>query len=207
VTWKSGVGSYSYHATKRRAVIAAGTNSSTLSYEEWRNRSEQVAISGGSTETTISVAGLLEKVSQQGSVTEYRHRIAATPGVVAIYTRRSVGSPLSDTYYVHRDHLGGPELITEVNGTAWVGLSFSAYGERRDADWDGPIGSTDSRPAAPRRATGTRGTRCSMVSGWCTCRGECTTRSLADSCRATRSSTRAMKARSGTGCVVQTLWT
>jgi len=176
VTWKSGVGSYSYHATKRRAVIAAGansygydangnltsrngnsisytsynlpgvisagTNSSTLSYGAWRNRSKQVAISGGSTEITISVAGLLEKVTR-GSVTEYRHRIAATPGVVALYTRRSAGSPLSDTYYVHRDHLGSPELITRANGTAVVGLSFSAYGERRDTDWDGPIGSTD----------------------------------------------------------------
>jgi RHS repeat-associated protein len=123
-------------------VIAAGTNSSTLSYGAWRNRSKQVAISGGSTETTISVAGLLEKVTRDG-VTEYRHRIAATPGVVAIYTRRSAGSPLSDTYYVHRDHLGSPELITRANGTAVVGLSFSAYGERRDTDWDGPIGSTD----------------------------------------------------------------
>jgi RHS repeat-associated protein len=123
-------------------VIAAGTNSSTLSYGAWRNRSKQVAISGGSTETTISVAGLLEKVTR-GSVTEYRHRIAATPGVVALYTRRSAGSPLSDTYYVHRDHLGSPELLTRANGTAVVGLSFSAYGERRDTDWDGPIGSTD----------------------------------------------------------------
>ena len=38
---------------------------------------------------------------------------------------------------------GQPELITRANGTAVVGLSFSAYGERRDTDWDGPIGSTD----------------------------------------------------------------
>jgi RHS repeat-associated protein len=86
------------------------------------------------------VAGLVEKVTK-GATTEYRHLISGTPGTVALYTRRSSGT--NDTYYLHRDHLGSGELITNAAGTQLVKLSFGAYGERRDTDWDGPISSGD----------------------------------------------------------------
>jgi RHS repeat-associated protein len=179
ITWKSDVGNFSYHATKRRAVVSAGSNSygydangnmttrngstisytsynlptsipsgansSTLSYGAWRNTVKQVAVTSGTTETTIYVAGLLEKVTK-GTTTEYRHRIEATPGTVAIYVRRSTGSNF--TYYLHRDHLGSPEMITNASGNSVVKLSFSAYGERRDVDWDGPITSSHLTSAA-----------------------------------------------------------
>ncbi len=179
VTWKSDVGSYSYHATKRRAVvttggnsygydangnmttrngstiayasynlptsIASGSDSSTLTYGAWRNRTKQVAVTAGVTETTIYVAGLVEKVTK-GSTVEYRHQIEATPGTVAVYVRKSSASNL--TYYLHRDHLGSPEMITNAAGASLVKLSFSAYGERRDVDWDGPISSTHLTTAA-----------------------------------------------------------
>ena len=94
------------------------------------------------TVTTHNVGGLLEKV-KLGSVTEYRHRIEATPGTVAIYTRRSSGSPRIDTYYVHRDHLGSPELISRANGTALLAMSFGGYGQRRGTDWSGSVSSAD----------------------------------------------------------------
>jgi RHS repeat-associated protein len=119
--------------------IPSGTNSSTLAYGAWRNTVKQVAVNSGTTETTVYVAGLLEKVTK-GTTTEYRHRIDATPGTVAIYVRKSSGS--NATYYLHRDHLGSPEMITNASGTSVVKLSFSAYGERRDVDWDGPITSS-----------------------------------------------------------------
>jgi RHS repeat-associated protein len=44
---------------------------------------------------------------------------------------------------VHTDHLGSPELITDSAGAQVVKLSFGAYGERRDSDWDGAVGSAD----------------------------------------------------------------
>ena len=67
-------------------AIASGANSSTLTYGAWRNRVKQVAVSAGVTETTIYVAGLLDKVTK-GSTVEYRHQIEATPGTVAVYVR------------------------------------------------------------------------------------------------------------------------
>ena len=126
-------------------AIASGANSSTLTYGAWRNRVKQVAVSAGVTETTIYVAGLLDKVTK-GSTVEYRHQIEATPGTVAVYVRKSSASNL--IYYLHRDHLGSPELITNGSGAQVVKLSFSAYGERRDVDWDGPISSTHLATAA-----------------------------------------------------------
>lgn len=171
ITWKQGVGNYAYHATKKRAVVTAGSNSygydavgnmtsrngssitytsynlpsvinapggysSTFSYGAFRNRFKQVAVGSAGTETTIYVAGLLEKVTRSG-VTEYRHTIHGGKGTAAIYTRVSGGT--NSTYYVHTDHLGSPELITSNSGTVLVRPSFGAYGERRDGtDWNGP---------------------------------------------------------------------
>ncbi len=176
ITWKLGVGNYSYGATQRRAVITAGSHSfgydangnmtsrngatigytsynlptvinapggysSTLSYGAFRNRFKQIAIGASGTETTIYVAGLLEKVTN-GSGTHYRHTIHGGQGMAAIHTRTVGGGNV--THYLHRDHLGSPELVTGSGGNEVVRPSFAAYGERRDgADWDGAISSGD----------------------------------------------------------------
>lgn len=118
-------------------INAPGNSSSALSYGAFRNRYKQVAASGGTSETTIYVAGLLEKVSRPSQPTEYRHVIRGGNGAAAIHVRRTDST--SDTYYLHRDHLGSPELITGNDGSVVVRASFSAYGERRDDDHDGAI--------------------------------------------------------------------
>ncbi len=118
-------------------INAPGGGSSALSYGAFRNRYKQIAQSPGSTETTIYVAGLFEKVTRTGAPTEYRHLIRGGNGVAAIHIRRTSGS--SDTYYLHKDHLGSPELITGTGGSVVARLSFAAYGERRDDDHDGAI--------------------------------------------------------------------
>jgi RHS repeat-associated protein len=134
--------SVTYTSYNLPSVINSASNSSAISYGAFRNRYKQVAVTSGVTETTIYVAGLLEKVTKSG-VTQYRHKIHGGNGVAAIYTRRTSGSPLNSTYYVHTDHLGSPELITDSAGAQVVKLSFGAYGERRDSDWDGAVGSAD----------------------------------------------------------------
>ena len=73
-------------------------------------------------------------------MTEYRHLIHGGKGVAAIYTRPTSGA--ATNYYVHADHLGSPELITNSAGAQVVRLSFGAYGERRGSNWSGtPSGS------------------------------------------------------------------
>jgi RHS repeat-associated protein len=128
----------SYTSYNLPSVINAGSNSSTISYGAHRNRFKQVSLTGGVSETTIYVGGLLERVTKAG-VTEYRHLIQGGNGLAAIHTRRTSGTPLSETFYVHTDPLGSPDLITKENGTVRVRLSFAAYGERRDKDWEGAV--------------------------------------------------------------------
>jgi RHS repeat-associated protein len=132
----------SYTSYNLPSVInAPGNYSSTISYGAFRNRYKQVAIGPQGSETTIYVAGLLEKVTN-GTGTHYRHLIQGGNGTAAIHSRTVGGS--NATFYLHRDHLGSPELITDSSGNELVRPSFAAYGERRDGtDWDGPIGSGD----------------------------------------------------------------
>ena len=122
------------------SLINQGSNASALSYGAFRNRFKQVT-TGTDPTTTIYVAGILERVTRPGGVTEFRHQIHGPTGPIAIYTRRSSGT--ADTYYLHRDHLGSPELVTNAAGTQIVKLSFGAFGERRGTNWTGTPSSGD----------------------------------------------------------------
>jgi RHS repeat-associated protein len=74
----------------------------------------------------------------------WRHRIEGPGGLLAIVNCSGAsGYPTVTTSYVHRDHLGSPELITNSAGTEVVKLSFGAFGERRDRDWHGAVSSSD----------------------------------------------------------------
>jgi RHS repeat-associated protein len=132
----------SYTSYNLPTAINSGSNSSTLTYGAFRNRFKQVAVASGSTETTLYVAGLFERVTRPGGVIEYRHYVPGGQGTAAIHTRRSSGT--NNTYYWHADHLGSPELFTDQAGATLVRPSFGAFGERRDgSDWIGPPSAAD----------------------------------------------------------------
>lgn len=42
--------------------------------------------------------------------------------------------------YVHRDHLGSPEVITDYSGSVVDRMAFDPFGRRRAADWSADIG-------------------------------------------------------------------
>jgi RHS repeat-associated protein len=174
---KTGIaGTYSYHATKKHAVTAAGSftfaydangnmssrngsticwfsynlpkvigasgsctgqsNSSQFFYAPDRSRWKQVAKYGGTTETTIYIGGLIEKVTR-GAATSWRHYIAGGSGAVALYTRKS-GGGADEMHYLTRDHLGSVDSVTNGSGAVEVRLSYGAFGQRRkEAGWSG----------------------------------------------------------------------
>jgi RHS repeat-associated protein len=55
---------------------------------------------------------------------------------VAIYTQQNDGT--EKTRYIHTDHLGSTDVITDENGQIKGRMSFAAFGNRRHADWDNP---------------------------------------------------------------------
>ena len=175
LTSRSDVGSYSYHATKKHAVIAAGSNtyaydangnvtarngatlgwasydlptslvsggnSAQFAYAPDRSRYQQTAVTAGVTETTLYIAGLLERVTKP-SIVLWKHYVTAPTGVGAVYVRRSDGT--SDTYYVTTDHLGSTDkLLKAASGTVQVAESFAPFGARRGSDWQGAPSAAD----------------------------------------------------------------
>jgi RHS repeat-associated protein len=170
LTWRSDVGSYSYHATKKHAVVSAGGvgygydaggqmttrngqaiswksyalpslingsggSSSEFFYTPERQRWKQQASYAGTSEQTIYIGGLIEKVTRGGQ-TAWRHAIRAAEGTVAIYTRESGGS--NAIHYPLGDHLGSVEAITDGAGAVAVRLSYAPFGQRRNAaGWSG----------------------------------------------------------------------
>ena len=190
ITWKSDVcptasPCYSYHATRRHAVTAAGSgryaydangnmtsrngssvtwysynlpksiaqqggNASQFWYDPLRRRWKQSATHSGTSETTIYVGGLLEKVTRGGSVT-WRHYVQGPTGTAAIHLRYASGSP-ARTYHPTRDHLGGTDRIVDgATGATVVAESFDAFGRRRGND--GSAGPTSTEWAAIQSST------------------------------------------------------
>lgn len=144
VSSKSGA-SISWTSFNMPSAINGSGVSSQFWYGPDRQRFRQVAnFSGGSSETTHYVGGVLEKVVT-GSNIHYRHFIAGPTGLVAIYTRRVTADPtLEDTFYFTHDHLGSVDSITKADGSVQVRLSYDAFGRRRqEAGWSGPILSPD----------------------------------------------------------------
>ena len=116
------------------ASIASSSGSSTFSYDPDHQRYYQAATFNGVTTDTTYVGGLFEVVSTSSS-TEYRHNIIADGEVIAVHTITGTGA--ASTSYLHYDHLGSVDAITNDSGNVIQAMSFDAFGLRRDAaNWN-----------------------------------------------------------------------
>lgn len=128
ITW------YSYNLPKK---INQGADSSEFFYAPDRSRYKQIAISGATTETTVYVGSMLERVSKLGGgAVEYKHYVPGVSGTSAVHTRRSNG--VHDTRYLLKDHLGSIDSILSESGTVLARFSYDAFGKRRSGSlWSG----------------------------------------------------------------------
>jgi RHS repeat-associated protein len=124
------------------SLINQGANSAQFFYDANRARYKQISVTaaGGNlpagTETTVYVGALFEKVTKPSGVIEYKHYIKAGSESVAIRTLRS--NSANDTRYLHKDHLGGIDTVTDEAGSIVLKMSFDAFGLRRNpASWSG----------------------------------------------------------------------
>jgi RHS repeat-associated protein len=107
--------------------------SAQFDYAPDRSRWRQVSTYLGTTETTIYVGGLLEKLTT-GTRTHWKHLIATPSGQVQVI-RRSDGT--SETLYVTTDHLGSTDAVLAASGAVLMRGSFRADGARRASHWQG----------------------------------------------------------------------
>ena len=115
--------------------MASALGSSTFSYDPDHARYYQSATFNGTTTDTTYVGGLFEVVSTSTGTTEYRHNIVAGGQVIAVHTIDGNGA--ASTSYLHYDHLGSVDAITDDSGNVIQAMSFDAFGLRRDpSNWD-----------------------------------------------------------------------
>ena len=83
--------------------------------------------------TTTYVGAVFEEVSKTGEATRRVHYIFAGGERVAVYT--SDDAPVSTTRlrYLHTDHLGSVDTVTDETGAVVERLSYDAFGKRRTA--------------------------------------------------------------------------
>lgn len=121
--------------------ITGPNGSSGFSYAPDEQRYLQTATdASGNTTTTVYIGNLFEVVTS-GASTQYRHQIMANGSTVAVHSIDQSGNVSTD--YLHSDHLGSVDAITDSTGaiaTDGAGhqevMSFDAFGLRRDAsDW------------------------------------------------------------------------
>jgi RHS repeat-associated protein len=116
-------------------IALSGGNTSSFAYGPDRQRWRQVATTAGSTETTIYVGGLMEKVTR-GTLTSWKHYVQSPEGSVALHLRYSNGSTPA-TYLLTQDVLGSTDKVVAASGAVVVAASFDSFGRRRGSSWTG----------------------------------------------------------------------
>jgi RHS repeat-associated protein len=123
------------------SVIRMGGVSSAFDYDADHNRIRQRASNGT---TTTYINSLMEKVDD-GTYWTYKHYISAPVGRIAVYTtktKQSDGSSAAapDLKYLHHDHIGSVDVITNESGSVLERDSFDAWGYRRTTNnWQTPL--------------------------------------------------------------------
>ncbi len=116
---------------------------------------------GGATSQTVReyIGGLYERETTSEGLVRHIHYIAGGSGVAAILTdERSAASPPVRLRYIHKDHLGSVDVITDSAGAVVERQSFDAWGRRRTVAYNtGTATWSVTYPATPGSAETHRG--------------------------------------------------
>ena len=116
----------------------------------WQEEEEEETEVEGETRTTTVTkttrtyyAGAYEKTVTVDGATVERTRIGDSVVHVRTTPAATDTSGSSDFEYLHRDHLGSVEAVTDADGEELVVLGHDPYGERRDEDWTAQLAPTE----------------------------------------------------------------
>ncbi|NIV75467.1 MAG: type IV secretion protein Rhs, partial [Gammaproteobacteria bacterium] len=92
-------------------------------------------------------------IQKAGGGAEHKHYLSAAGALVAIVTDYTA-TAVRRTDYVHTDHLGSVDAVTDADGQVVERASFDPHGRRRAADWSDASGSAINWLATTRGFTG-----------------------------------------------------
>jgi uncharacterized protein RhaS with RHS repeats len=113
------------------SVTRDGFGTATFSYDGHQQRIRKVTPLA----ETVYVGDLYERVTPADPTQPVEHRYSVYNGerLVASVTRKS--GALDETRYVHSDHLGSIDVLTDEAGAVKERRSYDAFGARRSEVW------------------------------------------------------------------------
>ncbi|MBK8255404.1 MAG: hypothetical protein IPK82_22435 [Polyangiaceae bacterium] len=88
------------------------------------------------THETLYFVDLYERVKDAANAITERFYVRSPERVIAIVTR---GGNQPGTTYVHTDHLGSVDALTDADGKVTARRSYDAFGQRRNPEWGAPV--------------------------------------------------------------------
>ncbi|MBK8255998.1 MAG: hypothetical protein IPK82_25440 [Polyangiaceae bacterium] len=145
----AGGGAYQYDATGNQTARPGGVNVVYTAFDLPRTITQPNGeISFGydgdqkrvrkttATNETLYFADLYERVKGAANALTERFYVRSPERVIAIVTR---GGSKPGVSYVHIDHLGSVDVLTDADGKVTERRSYDAFGQRRNPEWGAPI--------------------------------------------------------------------
>ncbi|MFT3740959.1 MAG: RHS repeat-associated core domain-containing protein [Breznakibacter sp.] len=119
-----------YTSFDKVKLITEGTKSALFSYGVGKERVKMVLTDGTISKTRIYTHGNYE-VETNATATRKLHYISSVGGIFAIFELENANEN-GVMYYIHKDHLGSVNVITNESGAIVEEHSFDAWGRRRN---------------------------------------------------------------------------
>ncbi len=138
------------------ASVTRGARAVSFDYGPDRSRFKRVDITpAGITTTVYAGGGATEVITRPGGGSEMKTYIG---DFAVVTTPTTPAGGASVTQYLHRDHLGSVDTITNAAGQVVQRMSFDSWGKRREVSWltmtDGAIAAFDTTATTTRGFTG-----------------------------------------------------
>ncbi len=138
------------------ASVTRGARAVSFDYGPDRARFKRVDITpAGITTTVYAGGGSTEVITRPGGSSEMKTTIG---DFAVVTTPTTTPGSASVTQYLHRDHLGSVDTITNAAGQVVQRMSFDSWGKRREVSWltmtDGAIAAFDTSATTTRGFTG-----------------------------------------------------
>ncbi len=135
-TGPSNSGTVTYTSFDKPTAITKGTKSIHFEYGTNHNRQIQKVYENGELKNTkLYIGGIYEKDINDLGVVKHTHFIQAGGSTIAVYTQEAGQNELR---YLHKDHLGSIQTITDDQGDIIEVFNYDAWGKRRNGTTWGP---------------------------------------------------------------------